>query len=236
MKRGFLISIIFFVATNVSLGQESVSLNNDTTNSSFSLMYFQIGIATQKYDKLNTVLKDNGFASLGQNSFSVGGGYQYLSKSNIINLSDFNIYMQSASEQNNTTKIKAFEIAQNFGYTFINDTKFQLISFGGLAYTWLSIKMFNKIPNNTTVGNFLSGTANQFEMSASYWSANFGGQFTFSPTIDKKTGDKLIIGIKSNYTIPISETDWTMDNVNLKDGPKIDNNKLFVGFVIGITI
>jgi len=236
MKKGLLISIIFFVVTSVSFSQESAVLDNDSANSSFSFMYFQVGIATQKYDKLNILLKDNGFATLGQNSLSLGGGYQYLSKSNIINISDFSVYTQSASEQNNTTKIKAFEISQNFGYSFIKDNKFQLISFGGLAYTWLSTKMFNEIPNNTTVGNFLSCTANQFEMSANYWSANFGGQFTFSPTINKKTGDKLILGIKSNYTIPITETNWTMDNVNLKDGPKIESNKFFVGFVIGITI
>ncbi|PKP39681.1 MAG: hypothetical protein CVT98_00840 [Bacteroidetes bacterium HGW-Bacteroidetes-15] len=230
-----IISIVVILST-LTLVVNAQSESDSLDNKNLSIMYFHAGFQMQEYNNLNTVLQNNGFTTLSDNSFLMGGGYQYLSKLNIINLSDFSVFVQSSSEQNNTTKIKGFEISQNFGYMFINENKFQLISFGGLAYTWLSAKMFTEIPNNTTVSNFLSGTANQFEMSANYWLANFGGQFTFSPTMDKKTGEKLIIGIKSSYAIPISETNWEMDNINLKDGPEIDKGRFAVSLILGITL
>ena len=45
-----------------------------------------------------------------------------------------------------------------------------------------------------------------------------------------------MIGIKSGYAIPITETKWTTDNTNLKDGPKIDAGKFYLRLIIGITL
>lgn len=211
---------------------------NDTlTKKNLFVMNFQVGMESQKYDNLNTIFSDNGIATLNENSLSLGGGfYQLFSKSNIINIYDFSVYQQAASNQNKTTKLKGTGFDVMLGYTFINETKIQFFAYGGIGYTWLNTKILTEIPNNTTVNGFLSGSANQYEMAADYFLANFGGQATFSPTIDKKTGEKLIIGIKSGYSIPITETKWTSDNTNLKDGPKIDAGKFYLRLIIGITL
>lgn len=207
------------------------------TKKNLFIMNFQIGVETQKYDNLNTILLDNGIATLSENSLSLGGGYyQLFGKSNIVNIYDFSIYQQTASTQNNTTKLKGTGFDVMLGYAFVNKTKIQLVAYGGLGYTWLNTKILTDIPNNTTVNGFLSGTANQYEMAADYFLANFGGQATFSPTIDKETGDKLIIGIKTGYSIPVTETKWNTDNTNLKDGPEIDAGKFYLRFIIGITL
>jgi hypothetical protein len=207
------------------------------TKKNLFVMNFQIGLESQKYDNLNTILSDHGIATLSENSLSLGGGYyQLFGKSNIVNIYDFSIYQQAASNQNNTTKLKGTSFDVMLGYAFVNETKIQLVAYGGLGYTWLNTKILTETPSNTTVNGFLSGTANQHEIAADYFLANFGGQATYSPTIDKKTGEKLMIGIKSGYAIPITETKWTTDNTNLKDGPKIDAGKFYLRLIIGITL
>ncbi|MCC7332726.1 MAG: hypothetical protein IT232_08975 [Flavobacteriales bacterium] len=207
------------------------------TKKNLFVMNFQIGMESQKYDNLNKVFSDNGIATLSENSLSLGGGYyQLFGKSNIVNMYDFSVYQQTASNQNNTTKLKGTGLDIMLGYVIINENKIQLFTYGGIGYTWLNTKILTEISNNTTVNGFLTGSANQYEMAADYFLANFGGQATYSPTIDKKTGEKLMIGIKSGYAIPITETKWTTDNTNLKDGPKIDAGKFYLRLVIGITI
>lgn len=207
------------------------------TKKNLFIMNFQVGMESQKYDNLNTIFSDNGIATLNENSLSLGGGYyQLFAKSNIVNIYDFSIYQQTASNQNKTTKLKGTGFDVMLGYAFVNETKIQLFAYGGIGYTWLNTKILTDIPNNTTVNGFLSGSANQYEMAADYFLANFGGQANYSPTIDKETGDKLIIGIKSGYGIPITATKWTSDNTNLKDGPKIDAGKFYLRLIIGITL
>ncbi|MCW8897274.1 MAG: hypothetical protein OQJ96_04785 [Flavobacteriales bacterium] len=233
MKKS--ISLFLLLVSNFILFAQN---ENDTlTKKNLFVMNFQIGMESQKYDNLNKVFSDNGIATLSENSLSLGGGYyQLFGKSNIVNMYDFSVYQQSTSNQNNTTKLKGTGFDVMLGYAFVNESKIQLVAYGGLGYTWLNTKILTEIPNNTTVNGFLSGTANQYEMAADYFLANFGGQATFSPTIDKKTGDKLIIGIKTGYIIPVTETKWTTDNTNLKEGPKIDAGKFYLRFIIGITL
>jgi hypothetical protein len=201
------------------------------------IMNLHVGAEFQKYDNLNKVLSENGLATLNQTSFSVGFGYYKLfNKSKFLPIMEFSTYSQTASEQNNTTKIQGTALDFMIGYTILNEQKLQFIPYAGMTYTWVNTKMFTETPNNTTVTGFLSGTANQFEMAANYYLANFGGQATFSPTVDKKTGEKLMIGIRSGYAVPITKTDWKTDNNNLKDGPKIDDGRFYLHFIIGITL
>tara|TARA_R110001592_G_scaffold357337_2_gene660255 strand:- start:2024 stop:2725 length:702 start_codon:yes stop_codon:yes gene_type:complete len=233
MKKS--ISLFLLLVSNFVLFAQT---ENDTlTKKNLFVMNFQIGMESQKYDNLNKVFSDNGIAILSENSLSFGGGYyQLFGKSNIVNIYDFSIYQQTTSNQNNTTKLKGTGLDAMLGYAFVNKTKIQLMAYGGLGYTWLNTKIIAKTPNNTTVNNFLSGAANQYVMAADYYLANFGGQATYSPTIDKETGDKLIIGIKSGYSMPVSETKWKTENTNLKDGPEIDAGKFYLRLIIGITL
>ena len=110
------------------------------TKKNLFVMNFQIGLESQKYDNLNTILSDHGIATLSENSLSLGGGYyQLFGKSNIVNIYDFSIYQQTASNQNNTTKLKGTSFDVMLGYAFVNETKIQLVAYGGLGLSLIHI-------------------------------------------------------------------------------------------------
>ncbi len=63
--------------------------------------------------------------------------------------------------------------------------------------------------------------------------ANLGVQLARTRFGDRGLGEKLLLGLKGGYYLPLGDTQWKTDGVTLEDGPASSAGGLYLQAVIG---
>lgn len=234
MKSYVLIFIVIFLFVNIG---NTYSQNDDTNNDQEFVLFASFGIQFPEYSVLNDRLIENGYSKFGQINYSTSGGfYLCYPKSKLSILGNVSGFSQTITDQNISTSFKSTGIGVSLGYTFFSNKKLQLIPYLGTEFSWLNLNIINDVSPNSTFINYLSGTTNQYEMSATNLLANIGIVSKKSFFIDEKLFNKLVIGIRTGYSTPVLKTIWTVSETELNDGPIINTGGFYAGIIIGLEL
>jgi len=235
MKSYSLIFIVIFLFVNIG---NTYSQNDDTNNDKKFVLYANFGIQLPEYSELNDRLIENGYSKFGQINYSTSGGfYMCYPKSKLSILGNVTGFSQTITDQNNiSTRFNSTGIGVSLGYTFLRNNKLQLIPYIGTEFSWLNLNIINNVSPNSTFINYLSGTTNQYGMSATNLLANIGIFGKKSFYIDENSFNKFVIGIRTGYLVPFIKTIWTVNETQLNDGPIINSGGFYAGIVIGIEL
>lgn len=197
--------------------------------------FISFGLQFPKLDKLNTLLENNDYATLTEQYFPIGYGF-IGSSGNFV--TQFEIYFNNDNNSNEKSSTELFYWGWNvsFGYDFIKNEKFNLYPLAGLSFDWTTIQITDDLSNKTQFNNYISSIGNQIEIKNVNINSHLAGQFNFLPKIKKESEHRLIVGIRSGYLLPLFETIWLMNDIQLEDGPKINPGGLYVKLILGFML
>lgn len=208
---------------------------SDTTHHSKQFLTFY-GIQSPDLTELNTVFSAYKYPQLNANNFSVGLGLMKFKK-NILMQEDFYTYTQSQRKDTMTSSIRSYGICQSFGYPYLMKQKFQMYSLVGFNYTWTTIKVSKDIASSTPFNTYSSSIGNQLEMTTWAFTVNVATHINYLIKISKDPNDKdrLVLGIRGGYHIPIMKTEWMMNKAKLDKGPNINPGGYYAMLILGFT-
>jgi hypothetical protein len=201
-------------------------------------IFSMIGFQTPDFTALNTELQSNGFMKLDNLYFSTGGGfYTIFPKLRIATLVNFSTYSASKTENNNYNFLRGTTFGTSLGYILLNNSKFQLIPFGGIVYSWFGASLSKNNNTNQTFNSNLLGGLNQQNIASEGFTGNLGLHFSTTPFVNMNFGKNVNLGLRVGYYIPIDKkTKWTSNGINLQDGPTINSQGLYCNFILGFAL
>jgi len=208
---------------------------SDTTQHSKQFLTFY-GIQSPDLTELNTVFSAYKYPQLNANNFSVGIGLMKFKKY-ILFQEDFYTYTQSQRKDTMTSSIRSYGICQSFGYPNLMEKKFQMYSLVGFNYTWTTVKVSKDVASSIPFNTYSSSIGNQLEMTTWAFTANVATHINFLIKMSKDPNDKdrLVLGIRGGYHIPIMKTEWMMNKAKLDKGPNINPGGYYAMLILGFT-
>lgn len=123
------------------------------------------------------------------------------------------------------------------GLVLLNTTKYQLIPFGGIVYSWFGVRLSQNNVASQGFNNYLSSELNQQHIATEGFTGNVGLHFATTPFANKKFGKNLNFGLRPGYFIPTNKsTKWTTNGINLQEGPSINPQGMYCNFIFGIAL
>ncbi|MDD4217919.1 MAG: hypothetical protein PHZ24_11360 [Bacteroidales bacterium] len=226
--------ILTIILLSVLVGEVYSQSENNNNSSQFTL-YASFGVQLPEYSKLNNLLKENSYSEFEQINYATNGGfYLFYPKSKLSVLGNVSGFSQNITNLNTNTSIEGTGIGASLGYTFFSDKQIQLTPYLGSEFSWINISIIDDVSTNSTFINYLKRPFNQNEMSATNLLANIGiiGKTAF--IIDKNSSNKLVLGIRTGFSTPISKTIWTVHETKLNDGPAINSGGFYAGIIFGL--
>ena len=231
MKTTFLL-FIFSIFFSINLEAQKDSTNENVQ----SLIFFNLGVQLTDYENLNLLLSKNSYSTINNTNFSFGGGQLNLvPKMRIALMENIFYYEQTSTSQTINTKLTGTGLGFGIGYILLNKPKLNLIPYGGAAVNWINLNMFNTIPNGTTLSNYLISSTNNYQIKGTSYLFDLGIIGSSFISIDKETNDKMMIGFKAGYYIPITNAELAFQKTKLSETPKINPGGFYVGLTFGFS-
>lgn len=218
---------IFTLLTIVSLnaaGQFSHDEVNETAfGLSISTSYHHVAVTD-----LNTFLLDNNLKEVKTGYINLGAGLNFKFNRHFIQFAgDFDINEVTEYNDNNVgTSGHSYAVNFNYGYEFNLFDQLKLIPYLGASRTIFKTKISDKAQSNF---DFQSITTNRNAISIdnNTFSINLGSRILM-PIGD---GDFSYCGLDINYGFKTSSK-WTIDEIEISNGPTINPSGLKVGIVL----
>lgn len=233
VKTHFLILTVVFLFIKIGNTYSQSDYADDYQRFTISANF---AVQLAEYGELNNKLAEKGFSKFNQINFLTSGDFCiYYPKPKLSVHANVSGYSQVINQQNNiSTSLKNTGIGVLLGYTFFSDKKIQLVPQIGTQFSWLNLDITSDIAENSTFTNYFSGDANQYGMTASNLLANVGILAKTSFLINENFSNKLVVGIKTGYSMPVLKTIWTVNEKTLNDGPTINPGGFYAGVVVGV--
>lgn len=227
MKKAIIICLLQCIYT-ISLQAQSVERDSKKLylNAAF-------GIQAPQFDQLNTLLTEQGFLPLDKVYFSRGGGfYTIFPKIPLATLFNLSTYTATNTEGNRSNWVRSTQGGTALGLVVRNSTRFQLIPYGGIVYTWSGVRVSNQEPAEDTFTGYFSGQPNQFHASTNRFMANFGLHIARKSIGKGKIGENLVLGLRAGYFQPLGGAAWKTQNRTLSEGPKVNTGGFYTSLII----
>lgn len=193
------------------------------------------GVQVPAFSNLNGVLSKEGYLPLNKLYFSRGGGF-YTIFPRIPVASMFNLcsYTASHTKENKSNWVRATQAGTSLGLVIKNSSKFQLIPYGGLVYSWFGVRVSNNAPGEADFASYLSAPANQHHLSSNGFMANFGLHVARTQLGKGKFGQSIVAGLRAGYYLPLGNQTWKTNTLTLTNGPNANSGGFYTSLIIGL--
>ena len=201
-------------------------------------LHSMLGVQLPQFKALNTDLVSNDFMKLGGVYFSRGGGfYTIFPAVKLASLFNYSTYSGNKTEGGNTNSLRGTAAGTSLGLVLLNNTKHQLIPFGGIVYSWFGVRLSKNNTTGQTFSNYLSNGLNQQHIGTQGFTGNVGLHYAMTPFKNRTLGRNTNIGLRAGYYIPFGKnTNWKTNNLPLSGGPKINAQGLYCNLIFGIEL
>jgi hypothetical protein len=104
----------------------------------------------------------------------------------------------------------------------------------GITYGNSTLKINEKVADETSFDNYSSSLGNQVEMTTQTFLLNITTQFNYLINLGK-SDSKMIIGFKGSYYMPFTKPTWKTGKTDLNDGPDINPGGFSANLTLGLT-
>jgi len=194
------------------------------------------GFSMPGLDKLNTVVKGAGFIPFNSVYFSRGGGFfTTFPKARLASIFNFSTYSGSKTEGANHNWLRSTQVGTSLGFIASSRTSsFQLIPYAGLAYSFFGARVSGNAATGGNFSSYFQGPANQYHVSNNQFVANVGLHIAKTQLGSSKFGEKLLMGGRFGYYIPLGDGTWKASDVKLNSGPAINAGGFYATLILGV--
>lgn len=182
---------------------------------------------------LNDGLEAGGHLALRPVYFSRGAGfYTVFPKSRLASLFTFSSFSGTRREDGRSNWLRGTSAGTALGIAVLNN-RVQLVPYGGLVYTWFGVRVASNAPGSSAFNGYLSGPPNQHHITSNRFMVNLGLHLARTRFAGSGLGEKLVLGLRGGYYLPLGETRWKTENVPLENGPGSSAGGPYVQVLIG---
>jgi hypothetical protein len=236
MKKIFLLWCIIAIQ-NISFSQ-----NNNQELLAGNGFLTNFGLQMPQLDNLNNFLQQNNYASFNNVNSTYGFGFIFLNKqeSRIFVQGDINISQaQSQNTNGNIARLSANNFNFSLGYHLYKSEKILFSGLLGFNGNTAQLILENKSLVNPVFSNNLNNATNvNFNKTFNY-GGNVGLQVLYNPfpfRLQKNNEGNLVIGAKVYYALPLSQSNWNINGINLNNSPDVNMGGLFVTLQVGVLL
>ena len=194
-----------------------------------------VGFAVPDFANVNSELQKAGYLPLDKLYFVRGAGfYTIFPKLRLASIFNFSSFSAQTTMQTQSNWVRATSYGTSLGFVVKSDTKIQLIPYAGITYCLLGVRVSGASPANS-FGGYLAGPSNQHQMALNQFMAGFGLHIAKSQLGNGTLGQKIAVGLRTGYTIPLGNANWKTDNVTLTGGPTANPGGFYTHLIIGIS-
>lgn len=194
-----------------------------------------LGVNTPGISDLNTALSRSGHLELPTAYLARGGGlYAFFRNTRLVQLFTFSSYSGSREAGSRRSWARGTQIGSAFGVDLRQRTRLQAIPYAGVAYSFFGLRVSNTAGTNGAFQGYLSGPANQHQLTQNQWLANLGLHLGASPVAKAGFAQKLDLAIRAGYFLPIHRGEWKTGDMDLGGGPEVNTGGFYAGLVLGI--
>ncbi len=193
------------------------------------------GIAAPDFANVNTELQKAGYLPLNKLYLVRGAGfYTIFPKIRLATIFNFSTFTAQNTEQSKGNWVRATTYGTSLGFVIRNDTKIQLIPYAGLSYCLFGVRVSNVSPTSNTFSGYVTSPANQHQLSLNQLMAGLGIHVAKSQLSSGKLGQKIAVGVRTGYSVPLGNAKWKTDNVTLSESPTANPGGFYANLTIGI--
>ncbi len=193
------------------------------------------GFHAPELSALNTVLEENSYLKFNRLYFSRGAGfYTIFPKLRLASIFSFSTFSGTRQKDNQSNWLRGTSVGTSLGIAVLNNRKLQLIPYGGIVYSWFGLRIARSVPaGNTPFAGYLAGPSNQHHVAANQFMANFGLHLAKTQLGNSAVGQKILLGLRAGYYLPLGATTWKTSNVTLPEGPDSNGGGIYLQLVLG---
>lgn len=233
MRNSFLCILVPVMLCSVEAvhAQSSDAAKN---NSEFYLNA-STGISAPGLSNFNTIIKDAGFLPFSSIYFSRGAGFfTTFPKARLASIFNFSTYSGSKKDGTNSNWIRSTQVGTSLGLLLKNSNGVQVIPYGGLVYSFFGARVSGNTTTGGSLNDYFESPANQHHVTNNEFLLNVGLHIAKVGLGQSKLGEKMLLGVRAGYHIPLGNGSWKSDNAKLTDGPKINSGGFYANVLLGI--
>lgn len=205
------------------LGQlENANAQTDTTKNNVfgGFLIMPIEFPAIDTNDINQQLTTNGFPPANYSIANIGIGFQ-LYTNRVITTFSFNKTTKKDDNDTYLTEVEYRSTSFNVGYSLTKSQWFSVYPFVGLKSSGLNYLYREKVPNPTTLGNYLQTNLNYKEVTNSRLHLDLG--------IGISHQWFYLMNFRFGYLVPFEENWWNIDNnqTKLTNSPTVNYNYYF---------
>jgi hypothetical protein len=218
MNKTFLLIIIIGLVGVMNKANAQI----DTTKNNIFGLFFIIPIEFPIIDTngINEQLTGNGFPPANYPTVNVGFGLQFYANRFITTFS-FNKWTKKHNNDNYLTEVEYRSTSLNVGYSLTKSKWFSVYPFVGFKGSGLNYLYREKVPNPTTLANYLQTNLNHKEITNSRAHLDLG--------IGISHQWFYLVNFRFGYLVPLEKVRWNINDnkTTLTNSPAINYNYYF---------
>lgn len=193
-----------------------------------------LGITVPGLSELTTELNRAGYLSLPSTFLTRGAGLvTTFPKVRLATLVTFTSYSGTTTDLNRSSWARGTQVGTSLGVLLSRSERVQFIPYVGLAYSFFGTRVSETAPASTVFPGYLAGPANQQYVGAEQFIGNVGLHLAKSGLGQGALSQKLILGLRAGYMLPLANPKWQTNNVPLSDGPDANPGGTYLHVIFG---
>jgi hypothetical protein len=193
------------------------------------------GFNAPQLSNLNTVLANEGLPQFKEFYFTRGGGfYAIFPKARLASLFNFSTHSGTKTSGEQGNWLRSTQVGTSLGFVATKNEKLQVIPFAGLNYSFFGARVSADNVSNRSFTNYFGAAANQYHVSSNQFMGNFGLQISKVGIGDKRLLQKIVVGLRAGYFLPLGDSKWKSNNETLTNGPTINPGGMYATFLLGL--
>lgn len=195
-----------------------------------------VGLAFPDLDNLNNALQSAGLEPANTVYFARGAGfYATFPKARLAALFSANNYTGKATNGVKNTVVRSTQLGASLGILLSGAKPFQVIPFGGIAYSIFGARTARTAPvANTPFTTYVGGPPNAYYMKTSHFEGQAGLHLAKAGFGKSWLGRHLLLGIRGTYFFAPDDQKWKASDADVSNGPKINAGGFSTSIVVGL--
>lgn len=193
-----------------------------------------LGLTAPGVSNLNGELSKAGFLPLSGTYFTRGAGlYTVFPKVRLATLITFVSYTGTTTDATRTSWARGTNVGSSLGFLARNTDRVHVVPFVGLAYSFFGARVSDVVPGSATFGGYLAGPNNQQYVGTEQWLGNVGLHLAKPGLGQAALLQRLMIGLRAGYMVPLAAPTWQTNGVRLGGGPSVNSGGTYLYLMIG---
>lgn len=193
------------------------------------------GFNSPQLNEFNKILAAEGLPQFRDFYFTRGGGfYTIFPKARLASLFNFATFSGNKKDGDQSNWLRSTQVGTSLGFVATRNEKMQVIPYAGLVYSFFGARVSGDDVSNTSLGSYFDGTANQYHVSSNQFMGHVGLHVSKVGIGDQRLLEKIVVGFRAGYYIPLGNSKWKSNNNALTGGPNINPGGLYATFLLGL--